>query len=115
MTEHGPLARKYIDATAEMFTDNAKALELFAPDCVWDAMSGRVEGADAVAAMVDSVRAATGWNSHEVLHTAEAGPVLTVLARNTTTSGAEWMVGGVALFNEAGQISVMKSCGVLPQ
>jgi len=68
MPEHGPLAKKFSEHVAKLFTGNAdEAGPLFAENAVWDSTAGRLEGRDAVMAGLAGIRDSAGWLKHDVL------------------------------------------------
>jgi hypothetical protein len=109
MADHGPLARKYLEAT-EAFnsgdTDKFGAL-LLAETCVFDASGGRVGSTAAeIVAALKAHRAAVGWEKHEVLSSIEDDDVLAVIARNTYTGGGTVTIAGIARFKDGKAIEL---------
>lgn len=113
MAEHGPLGARYVEMAHALFAGDVDevAARIFADDCVWDAAGGRAEGRAAMVAAFNAARDSLGWDSHRVLQTTEAGDCLTILAENGFVDGTRAFVAGAALFNDAGQIVLMKSLG----
>jgi hypothetical protein len=115
MAEHGPLATKFSEHVAKLFTGGAdEAGALFAEDAVWDSTAGRLEGRDAVMAGLAGIRDSAGSLKHEVLEASDAESYMTILARNHYADGRQSVVGGAAQFNAYGKISHIMTLGRLP-
>ena len=103
-------------ATNEPFNggDHAPLLELLRPDVTWATGDVVHQGRDAVATLLDQLRAA-GWSRHEVRSISGQGPMVASTYVNVFADGQEYAGAGIAMYDDEGRITAMSSLGEFPE
>lgn len=112
MDQHGPLATRYVNALAALFSgDSAGFGACWAEDCNIVSEAGRTHGRDKWVKFCETARDQYGWTAQEVDSSSEADGVVAMFGRNVYANGKSSAVGGLVRFNDDGQIVLAMSIG----